>query len=234
MPVEDLTGLFRDRHPEWLQQRLDAALDSWRIEMPALFSRVAPRARIVHDLSLLVNHAPLRALSEFSTMLNREQFVECIRREPFAAVQQVFVCIPREIRVGLVRKFSTYCLNHHLDRLTDKELAAASFADAKTAFPLRQFADGRRHAIMISVSYPACFFMERHLQRPEFLREMKDSVFAYPRVWWKSHQQSFTILFSALSSTLGIHFSGEELLLLSRKLGPELRAELRKHIGTRI
>jgi hypothetical protein len=234
MPVEDLTRLFRDRHPEWLQQRLEAALDSWKNEMPELFARVAPRARIVHDLSLLVNHAPQRALSEFSTMVNREQFAECIRREPFPAVQHVFACIPREIRVGLVRKFATFCLNHHLNRLTEKELEAASFADAKTAFPLRHFADGQRHAIMTSVSYPACFFMERHVQGSEFRREMKDSVLAYPRVWWRTHQQSFTILFSALSSTLGIHFSGEELLLLSRKLGPELRAELRKHIVCRI
>jgi hypothetical protein len=130
--------------------------------------------------------------------------------------------------------FSTYVLEHHLDRLTEQELKAASCADAKTAFPLRHFVQGRRHAIMLANSYPASFFMKQHAREPEFLAEVKDSVIEHSRIWRSSHQQSFTILFCALGATLGLEFTGMELLALSQKLGRALRKELQKHIVSRI
>jgi hypothetical protein len=111
---------------------------------------------------------------------------------------------------------------------------AASCADAQTAFSLRHFVEGRRHAIMLANSYPASFFMERHAREPEFLAEVKDSVLEHPRIWRSSHQQSFAILFCALGTTLGVEFTGKELLVLVQKLGPGLRAELQKYIVSRI
>jgi hypothetical protein len=234
MHPDELKKLFCDHHPKWLQSRLDAVLDSWELELHMLFLRVAPRTRIARNLPLLVQHEPQRALVEFLRRLDQDQLQQCIQREPFAAVQHAFLRIPRAVRIGLVRKFSTYVLDHYLDRLTDRELVAASCADATTAFPLRHFAEDHRHAIMLSNSYPASFFMERHVHGPEFLAEVKESVLEHPRIWRNSHHHSFAILFCALSSTLGVAFTGVELLTLSQKLGPEQRTELKNYIVSRI
>ena len=234
MHPDDLRQLFCDRHPEWLRSRLDVVLDFWEMETPMLFVQVAPRARIARNLPLLVHHDPQRALLEFQNLLDGDQLQHCIRREPFAAVQHVFGRIPRALRIGLVRKFSKYVLKHHLDRLTERELEAASCGDANTAFPLRLFVEGRRHAIMLANSYPVSFFMGQHFHRPNFLAEVKDSVLEYPLIWRNSHHQSFPILFRALASTLGVVFTGKELLALSQKLGPVFRTELRRFIASSI
>ena len=232
MHVNDLRQLFCDRHPKWLQSRLDVVLDSWEQETPMLFVQVAPRARIARNLPLLIHHNPQRALTEFQKLLDGKQLQHCIRKEPFSAVQHVFGRIPRAVRIGLVRKFSTYVLKHHLDRLNELELKAASCGDAKTAFPLRLFVEGRRHAIMLANSYPAAFFLVGHTSGPDFLAEVKDSVLDHPLIWRNSHHQSFPILFRALASTLGVVFTGKELLALSQKLCPMLRTELRRFIAS--
>ncbi len=230
----ELKKLFCDHHPEWLQSRLDTVLDSWEMQLPMYFLRVAPRARIARNLPLLIHHDPNRALSEFQKLMNVDQLQHCIQQEPFAAVKHAFVRIPRTIRIGLVRQFSTYVLEHHLDRLNERELETASCADARTAFPLRHYVEGRCHAIMLANSYPASFFMMPHSHDPDFMAEVKDSVLEHPRIWRSSHHQSFAILFRALSSTLGMAFTGVELLTLTQKLGPKLRAELQKCIVSRI
>lgn len=234
MNPDELEKLFCDHHPKWLRSRLDAVLDSWESELPIFFLRVAPRAKIARNLSLLVHHEPQRALAEFLRRLDQDLLQHCIQQEPFAAVTHAFVRIPRAVRIGLVRKFSTYVLDHHLDRLTERELMAASCADAQTAFALRHFTEGRRHAIMLANSYPASYFLEGHTRGSEFLAEVKASVLEHPRVWRNSHHQSFALLFSALASTLGVAFAGVELLTLSQKLGPGLRTEIKNYIASRI
>jgi hypothetical protein len=234
MRPDDLKKLFCDQQPKWLRCRLDAVLDSWELEIPMFFLRMAPRAKIARNLPLLIQHEPQRALSEFHKLLDVDQLLFCIQQEPFAAIIHAFGRIPRSVRIGLVRKFSTYVLDHHLDRLTDRELVAASCADAKTAFPLRHFVEGRRHAIMLASSYPASFFLEEHTRGSDFFAEVKDSVLEHPLIWRNSHHQSFPILFRALASTLGVAFSGVELLTLSKKLGPGLRTELKNCIASRI
>jgi hypothetical protein len=234
MNPDELKKLFCDHHPKWLRSRLDAVLDSWEMEIPMFFLRVAPRARIARNLPLLIQHEPQRALAEFHKLLDVDQLRHCIQQEPFAAVQYVFEKIPRTVRIGLVRKHSTFLLEHHLDRLTERELVVASCADAKTAFTLRHFVEGRCHAIMLSNSYPASFFMERLIHGPEFFVEVMESVFEHPRIWRNSHHQSFIILFRALESTLGVAFTAVELLAMSQKLSRALGAELRRFIGSRI
>jgi hypothetical protein len=234
MHPDQLKKLFCDHHPKWLRSRLAAVLDSWEMQLPVLFLRVAPRARIARNLPLLIHHDPNRALSEFQNLLDVALLQYCIQQEPFAAVQHAFGKIPRTVRIGLVRQFSTYVLEHHLDRLNEREIEAASCADARTAFPLRHFVDGRRHAIMLANSYPASFFMMPHSHDPDFMAEVKDSVLEHPRIWRSAHHQSFAILFRALSSTLGVAFTGVELLTLTQKLEPKLRAELRSFIGASI
>lgn len=234
MHPDELKKLFCDHHPKWLRSRLDAVLDSWELEIPMSFVRVAPRARISRNLPLLIQHEPRRALSEFLRRLDQNQLQHCIQQEPFAAVIHAFVRIPRNVRTGLVRKFSTYVLEHHLERLTERELVSVSSADAKTAFPLRHFVEGRRHAIMLANSYPASFFLLGHTSGPDFQAEVKDSVLEHPLIWWNSHHQSFAILFRALASTLGVEFTGKELHALVQKLGPGLRTEFRRFIASSI
>jgi hypothetical protein len=234
MRPDELKKLFCDQQPKWLRSRLNAVLDMWEMEIPMFFLRVAPRARIARNLPLLIHHEPHRALSEFQKLLDQDQLQHCIQQEPYAAVQHAFGKIPRTVRIGLVRKYSTFVLEHHLDCLIEGELMVASCADAKTAFALRHFTEGRRHAIMLANSYPASFFMEGQVLGLDFLEEVRDSVLEHPRIWRSSHHHSFAILFRALDSTLGVVFSGMELLTLSQKLGPGLRAELKKYIVSRI
>jgi hypothetical protein len=226
--------LFTDRHPTWIQSPLNEALKQWRSENPKLFLRIAPPAEIQREIALLVRFDPGRALAEYSGALDAEQLRICLELNPEAAVRHSFGRIPRADRVGLVRTYSTLALNHHLDRMTEMELEVASGADAMTAFHLRHFLDGRRHAVLLSKSYPAAFFTERRGAQFELDGEVMQSVLEFPRIWHRSHNRSFGILFRALACTLGIQFSGNELLQLLEKLGPKLRKELRIHIGSRI
>jgi hypothetical protein len=118
--------------------------------------------------------------------------------------------------------------------MTEMELEVASGTDAMAAFHLRHFLDGRRHAILLSKSYPAAFFSDRRGEKSGLDGEVTQSVLEFPRIWHRTHYRSFGILFRALACTLGIHFSGDDLLQLHKKLGAKLRKELQIHIGSRI
>jgi hypothetical protein len=234
MDACDLKRLFRDRHPAWLENRINMTLEMWRKENPALFLRVAPSACIAQDASLLVRHEPERALEEFNNDLDDELLSICIERRPEAAIRHAFDRIPRADRIGLVRKYSNFVLNHHLDRLSELELEVASSADAMTAFKLRHFVEDRRHALLLAKSYPAAFFIEPREDWSQLEAEVRQSVLEHPRIWRRSHYRSFGILCRSLQSTLGICFSGEQLLQLSENLGTKLKLELQQYIGSQI
>lgn len=230
----DLKRLFGDRHPSWLQNRVNMTLEMWRNENPTLFLRVAPSARIAQNAALLVRHRPERALEEFKNDLDDMLLCLCIQRRPEAAIRHAFERIPRADRIGLVRKYSTYVLDHHLDHLSELELEVASSADAMTAYKLRHFLEDRRLALLLAKSYPAAFFIEPRYERSELVAEIRQSVLEHPRIWRRSHYYSFIILFRSLHSTLGIYFSGEELLQLSENLGSKLKIELQQYIASKI
>lgn len=226
--------LFSDRIPEWIKEPLSKLLDEWRVKNPALFVRFASRDQIETEIPLLVCHDPQRALAKYKDQLDRDQFLWCLAKRPDAAVRYAFERIPRAVRIRIVRTFSTLALNYQLDRMTEKELVVASSTDAMTAFNLRHFLEDRRHAIALSESYPAFFFIDRLEDESELIQEIIKSVIEHPRVWHRSNHRSFSILFRSLQSTLGIRFSGKELLDLSENLGPKLKTELQLHIGSRI
>lgn len=226
--------LFTDRHPAWIQEPLDYALMQWRHKCPTLFLRVAPPSEVQESIALLVRYDPRRALAEYSGALDADQFQICMERNPEAAARYGFQQIPRADRIGLVRTYSTLALNHHLDRMTEMELEVAAGADAMTAFHLRHFLEGRRHAIVLSKSYPVAFFIAQRGAESELDGEVKQSVLEFPRIWHRTHYRSFGILFRSLACPLGIHFSGDDFLRLHEKLGAKLRKELQIHIGSRI
>jgi hypothetical protein len=153
--------------------------------------------------------------------------------EPEIPVLAGFDRISRADRVGLVRSHATHALNHYLDQLTELELEIACGADAKTAFGLRHFLEGRRHAILLARSYPAALF-SGDAHGGGLADEVKHSVMSHPRIWHRIHHHSFAILFRSLASTMGIVFSGDELLELQSRLGTRLTKELRRHIGSLI
>jgi hypothetical protein len=226
--------IFSDRHPTWIKEPLSKVLDEWRNKNPALFVRVAPRARIETEIPLLVRYDPQRALAEYKDKLDRDQFLWCLSKRPDAAIRHAFERIPRADRIDLVRAYSTLALNYHLDRMSENELEVASSADAMTAFKLRHFLEDRRHAIVLSESYPAFFFIDLIENEFDLTQEIINSVIEYPRIWYRSHYQSFEILFRSLKSTFWINFSGEDILKLAEKLGPKLRKEIQIYIGSKI
>jgi hypothetical protein len=226
--------IFTDRHPAWIQKPLEVALRQWRSESPTLFLRIAPPAEVQREIALLVRYDPGRALADYSGTLDTDQFKICMERNLEAAVRFAFERIPRADRIGLVRTYSTLALNHHLDRMTEMEIAVASGADAMTAFHLRHFLDGRRHAILLSKSYPAAFFSDQRGVVSGLDQEIRQSLFEHPRIWHRSHHRTFGILFRGLECTLGIQFSGDDLLRLFEKLGSKLCKELQVHIGSLI
>jgi hypothetical protein len=103
-----------------------------------------------------------------------------------------------------------------------------------TAFNLRHFTEGRRHAILLARSYPASFFVDWSRHDQGFADEVRLSLMDYPRIWHRIHHHSFGILFRSLASTMGIVFSGDELLELQSRLGTRLSQELNRHIGSLI
>jgi hypothetical protein len=229
-----LKRLFKDRHPTWLQTAVNTTLDTWRQEKPTLFLSVAPRSSLVRQQELLVQYLPDRALEEFSDELDGVLLNLCIEQRPESAIRHFFDRIPRADRMGLVRRYSTFVLEHHLDRLSDLELEVASSADARTAFKLRHFLEGHRHALLLARSYPAAFFIDPPIISSELPAEVRQSVLDHPHIWRRSHYRSFSILFRSLQSTLGIQFSGAEFLQLSGSLGEKLRKELQLYLGTHI
>lgn len=156
-----------------------------------------------------------------------------VRIETEIPVLAEFDRILRADRVNLVRSHATYVLNHHLDQITELELEVASGVDPKTAFSLRHFLEGRRHAILLARSYPAALFAG-HADGSGLAGEVKRSLLDYPRIWHRIHQHSFAILFKGLASTMGIVFSGAEMLELESRLGKRLTKELRSYIASLI
>lgn len=234
MREEDLRKLLSARHPAWLRSRIDTALDAWREDDPSFYYSIVPHPIIEAEIPRLARWDPARALAEFKNSLGSELLQDCITRNPDAAVHHAFERISRADRAGLVRKHATYVLDHYLDHLTELELEIASSADAMTAFSLRHFLEGRRLAILLARSYPASFFVGKGDHGCGLAEEVKHSVTHYPRIWHRIHHHSFVILFRSLASTLGIVFSGEELLELQTRLGTRLAKELRRHIGSLI
>lgn len=234
MREDDLRKLLSACHPAWLQSRIDSALDAWRENEPSFFFSIAPSARMKQEIPGLVRWNPARALAEFKNNLGDELLHDCIASNPDATVLHAFELISRADRVGLVRSHSTYVLNHYLNRLTELELEVASSADAMTAFNLRHFVEGRRHAILLARSYPASFFITSSRKDCGLPDEVKRSVLDQPRIWYRIHHHSFTVLFRSLASTMDIVFSGEELVELLTRLGTRLSRELRRHISSLI
>ena len=234
MREEDLRQLLSARHPEWLQTRIDTALDAWREDDPSFYFRIVPHPIIEAEIPRLARWDPARALAEFKNSLGPELLQECVARNPDAAVHHAFERISCADRAGLVRKHATYVLNHYLDCLTELELEVASSADPMTAFTLRHFMEGRRLAILLARSYPASFFVGRDGHGCGLVDDVKHSVTHFPRIWHRIHHHSFAILFRSLASTMGIIFSGDELLELQTRLGTRLSKELRRHIGSLI
>ena len=103
-----------------------------------------------------------------------------------------------------------------------------------TAFKLRHFVEDRRHALLLAKSYPAAFFTEPREDWSQLEAEVRQSVLEHPRIWRRSHYRSFGILFRSLQSTLGIDFSGEQLLKLSENFGTKLKHELQQYIASNI
>jgi hypothetical protein len=234
MREEDLRQLLSARHPAWLQSRIDTALDAWREDDPSFYYSIVPHPTIEAEIPRLARWNPARALAEFKNSLGPELLQECVARNPDAAVHHAFALISRADRAGLVRRHATYVLNHHLDWLTELELEIASSADPMTAFSLRHFMEGRRLAILLARSYPASFFVGRDGHGCGLVDDVKHSVTHFPRIWHRIHHHSFPILFRSLASTMGIVFSGDELLELQTRLGTRLSKELRRHIGSLI
>lgn len=234
MRENDIRKFLSARHPAWLQSRIDSALDAWCENEPSFYFRFAPSARIEPEIPRLVRWDPARALAEFKISLGEELLQDCIARNPDAAVHHAFDRISRADRTGLVRSHATYVLNHYLDCLTEIELEIASSADAMTAYNLRHFVEGRRHAILLARSYPASFFIDWSHHDHGFADELKHSIMYYPRIWHRIHHHSFAILFRSLASTMGIVFSGDELLELQTRLGTRLSKELHRHISSLI
>jgi hypothetical protein len=154
MREDDLRKLLSARHPAWLQSRIDSTLDAWREDDPSFYFRIVPSPKIEAEIPRLARWDPARALAEFKNSLGPELLQDCIARNPDAAVHHAFERISRADRAGLVRKHATYVLNHYLDWLSELELEIASSADAMTAYNLRHFTEGRRHAILLAKSYP--------------------------------------------------------------------------------
>lgn len=136
--------------------------------------------------------------------------------------------------IELLQKYPALFLERHLYQLTERELAVAAGAAPKTAFDLRYFAEGRRHAILLAYSYPAALLKPRCADEADFVNELKDSVFGHPRIWRQAHDRSFHKLFRGIEAVLGIQFTAGELLRLSKSLGRKLQKELREHIASGI
>lgn len=162
-----------------------------------------------------------------------QHFTPPVRIKPEIPVLADFDRILRADRVDFVRSHATYVLNHHLDQITELELEVASGADPKTAFGLRHFLEGRRHAILLARSYPAALFAGAS-DGSGLAGEVKRSVLEHPRIWHRIHHHSFAILFKGLASTMGIVFSGSELLELESRLGKRLTKELQSYIASHI
>ena len=134
----------------------------------------------------------------------------------------------------LVQKFPALFLERHFYQLTERELAVAARAAPKTAFDLRYYAEGRRHAILLAYSYPAALLKPRCADDADFVHELKDSVLGHPWIWRKAHDRSFHKLFRGIEAALGIQFTAPELLRLSDSLGRGLRKEIRQYIASAI
>ena len=230
----DLKALFRGKHPEWLQEIVEAQLCHWREYAPATYVRLAPREWLHRDVFLVAIHDPYRALLDFKDRLTQDQLAFAIRRLPSAAVRFAFDKIPRKLRSKYLSEHANYILENNLQHLANSELRICSWKDPLTAFKLRSSVLPRRSAIILSSTYTVAWIGNHGAARLDLRQEILSSLLEFPEEWLKSNTKGLEFVFKKLKSLLGIQFDDAELRLMLKGMHPKGREALSRFIAQRI
>ncbi|MEO8614780.1 MAG: hypothetical protein ABI600_06535, partial [Luteolibacter sp.] len=78
----------------------------------------------------------------------------------------------------------------------------------------------RRSAIMLSSSFGAGWYTDRHTLGPALYKEILRSLVAWPEEWLTSNRGGFREIFEKLANLLGIRIGSRELMFLFRRITP--------------
>jgi hypothetical protein len=231
----DLREFFRGKHPDWLQEHIDATLRLWRTAAPDLFARVAPACWLVRKPWFLAMYDPKRALEEFPHLVQGALGRYCIRRLTAPAPSILARLLPSSIKPARSSQNAEFLLDHHAADLTDDQLRACARRNPIAA--IRHYettVDSRRRAILLSCGFNVTWTMPTLLKREEFRGSIIDSLTEHADVWAQSHPQGLEGVLRMVWSRIPQHPTPDELIGMMARLEPGARQRVADFISSRI
>jgi hypothetical protein len=232
---DDLRDYFRAKHPDWLQQHVDATLRLWRKQAPDLFASTAPPRWLSRKPWLLAMHDPQRALTEFPHLVKGDLGRYCIRRMTTPASRILARLLPSKLKPSQTYQNAEFLLEHHVNDMTDEQLRACARANPIAA--LRQLPgtiDPRHRAILLSCSFSATWRAPALLRSEDFRCEVLDSLVDHFGEWMISKPEGLAAVLDNIAVRLQLPPTAAELVRMLDRFGPEGRQALTDYIAEQV
>ena len=232
---DDLRDFFLGKHPDWLQENVDATLRLWRKQAPDLFASIAPPRWLSRKPWLLATHDPKRALTEFPHLFKGDLGRYCIRRMTTPASPTLARFLPSKLKPTLRFSNAEYLLEHHAHELTDGQLRACALANPIAA--LRQLpgtVDPRHRAILLSCSFSATWRTPALLRSEDYRSAVLDSLADHYEEWMIANPDGLAAVLDNIAVRLQLPPTAAEIVRMLDRLGPEGRQALAEYIAEQV
>jgi hypothetical protein len=232
---KDLREFMGGKHPEWLQQHVDATLRIWRTEAPDLFANIAPTRWLIRKPWLLAMHDPQRALIEFPHLTRGSLGTYCIRRMMTPASQVLARVLPSKLKP--TRRFANteFLLEHHAHELSDDQLRTCARTSPSTALRIVPgTVDPRRRAILLSCAFPTAWHERALLQNPDFRAAVLDSLAEHYEEWMIANPDGLAAVLGIIANRLQLPPTAAETVRMLDRFGPEGRQALSDYIAEQV
>lgn len=228
---DDLRDFFLRKHPDWLEDNVDATLRLWRKQAPDLFASIAPPRWLTRKPWLLAMHDPKRALKEFPDLIKEDLRCYCIRRMTTPASRVLARFLPSKLKPTLRFSNAEYLLEHHAHELTDEQLRTCARTSPSTALRVVPgIVDPRHRAILLSCAFPTAWHERAMLQNPDFRDAVLDSLTEHFGEWMFSNPDGLAAVLGIIANRLQRPPTPGEIVRMLDRFGPEGRQALSEYI----
>jgi hypothetical protein len=232
---DDLREFFRGKHPDWLQDNVDATLRLWRTEAPDLFASIAPPRWLTRKPWLLAMHDPQRALTEFPHLTKGGLGRYCIRRMVTPASRVLARILPSKLKP--TRRFANaeFLLEHHAHELTADQLRTCARTSPSTALRIVPgTVDPRRRAILLSCAFPTAWHERALLRDPDFRDAVLDSLAEHYEEWMIANPDGLAAVLGIIANRLQLPPTAGELVRMLDRTGLPGRQALSEYIAEQV
>lgn len=235
---KDLRAFMGARHPDWLQDQVNATLRAWRTEAPNLFFKVAPAHLLGKRIWLLAYHDPRKALENHSGDLGTDLRRFCVRRLVPPNRNRIRT-LNRELPDALkpLHQYSNaaYLLEHHLAELDDTQIRICANKNPQAALArYPRVTAPRIRALLISCAFRHAWPYRALMADPGFHRDVIESVVEHPNEWTTSNPEGLVGVLRLIAQRIPFRPTPDELKEMINGLDPVLRQSVAEFVAARI